>query len=216
MIGFVVVISMTKSGEDKMNKLIPNIFVAQPFIENNDFYYFKHKGMKVLLINNNNDSDMCQVAASVGVGSTSDVYFTGFTHFIEHLLFTGSKKFEDEKGLNDTINKYNGERNGVTMSYNTSYFFEFNDQGLNEIIEILADALTNASFKIKSIENEINNVNSEISMRMTHNNALDYYKLLKLIGNDKSSMFNDGFGQITIEKSEESLKETQTQVKQFY
>lgn len=49
--------------------------------------------MKVLLINPNNKSNKSQLAASVGVGSTSDEYFIGFTHFIEHMLFTGSKKF---------------------------------------------------------------------------------------------------------------------------
>lgn len=86
------------------------------------------------------------------------------------------------------------------MSYNTSYFFELETEGLLELIDRVADALMNASFKIESIEKEINNVNSEVSMRMTHNKALDYYKFAKLLGNDESIMFNDGFGTIDLTK----------------
>ncbi len=65
------------------------------------------------------------------------------------------------------------------MSYNTSYFFELEDGGIYELLGRVSDALINASFKMEHIEKEINNVNSEISMRMTHNKALDYYQLIK-------------------------------------
>lgn len=130
------------------------------------------------------------------------------------MLFTGSKKFKDETGLKDIINKYNGDRNGVTMSYNTSYFFELKTDGLFQLIDRVADALMNASFKKESIENEINNVNFEVSMRMTNNKSLDYYKLAKLLGNSESIMFNDGFGTIDIEK--DKFSEARNKVLQFY
>lgn len=118
------------------------------------------------------------------------------------MLFTGSKKYVDEEGLNQIINKYHGDRNGVTMSYNTSYFFELETSGFFQLIDRVADALINASFKIESIEKEINNVDSEVSMRMTNNKALDYYKLAKLLGNNDSVMFKDGFGKIDITKDQ--------------
>lgn len=69
------------------------------------------------------------------------------------------------------------------MDYNTSYFFDIETKGLYPVMERVADALTNATFSIESIEKEINNVNSEISMRMTYNKSLDYYKLIKMLGN---------------------------------
>lgn len=53
--------------------------------------------------------------------------------------------------------------------------------------------LINPSFEIESIEKEINNVNSEIVMRMTHNRELTYYKLLKEFLNPLSKVGNDGF-----------------------
>ena len=58
--------------------------------------------------------------------------------------------------------------------------------------------MINASFSKENFIKEINNVNSEVSMRMINNKALDYYKLAKLLGNNKCIMFNDGFGTINI------------------
>lgn len=47
----------------------------------------------------------------------------------------------------------------------------------------------NPLFKVENIEKEINNVNSEISMRMTFNKSLGVYKLLKKFGNSESKLF---------------------------
>ena len=48
---------------------------------------------------------------------------------------------------------------------------------------MLADALAKPLFKKELLEKEINNVNSEISMRMTYNKGLAYYKMIKYLGN---------------------------------
>ena len=47
------------------------------------------------------------VALSVGVGSETDPKnFIGFTHLIEHLLFTGSKKYPEDNYIEKVVNKY--------------------------------------------------------------------------------------------------------------
>lgn len=96
-------------------------------------------------------------------------------------------------------------KNGVTKDFSTSYFYQIGNSGLEELIDVLADALINPLFEKEVIEKEINNVNSEISMRMTYNKGLAYYKLIKLIGNPECKMFSDGFynikkDQIDLEK----------------
>lgn len=82
------------------------------------------------------------------------------------------------------------------MAFNTSYFFELENNGMQELLDVLADALINPTFQKEHLEKEINNVNSEISMRMTYNKGLAYYKLLKLLGNPESNIFSDGFSNI--------------------
>ena len=103
-LGFIFAVSYFLAQSKRVDQgkidLKENTYIPQYLNENNIFYQFEHKGMKVLLINPKNQSTKSQLASSVGVGSSSDENFIGFTHFIEHMLFTGSKKFDDEEGLN--------------------------------------------------------------------------------------------------------------------
>lgn len=62
------------------------------------------------------------------------------------------------------------------------------------------DALVNPLFAEETILKEINNVNSEISMRYTFNKSLGVYKALKTFGNKKNKMFFDGFDNIDSSK----------------
>ena len=152
---------------------------------------------------------------SVGVGSEADPSdFIGFTHLIEHLLFTGSVNFPSEHQIEKIIEKFNGDRNGVTKGFLTSYFFQLKSEGINEFFPALADAIANPLFSEENILKEINNVNSEISMRMTFNKNLAYYKLLKKIGNPKSKIFSDGFGNIDVKNI--NIKETRKRIVDFH
>lgn len=49
------------------------------------------------------------------------------------------------------------------------------------MLDVLGDVLIHPAFEPEHIEKEVNNVNSEINMRMTFNKSLTYYKLLKTI-----------------------------------
>ena len=66
-------------------------------------------------------------------------------------------------------------------------------------MKVLVDAVKEPNFSVESITKEINNVNSEISMRMTYNKDLAYYKLIKKIGNKDCRIFSDGFSNINPE-----------------
>lgn len=138
---------------------------------------------------------------TVGVGSESDIEgFVGFTHLIEHLLFTGSKNFPEQHHIEKIVNKHQGEQNGVTKAFSTTFYFKIDKDGLEDFIPALVDAVKNPTFSEENILKEINNVNSEISMRMTYNKNLAYYKLLKTVGNQKSKLFQDGFSNIDASK----------------
>ena len=81
--------------------------------------------MKTLVVNPHDESSYSYLAVSVGVGSQSDPpEFLGFTHLIEHLLFTGSKNYDKEHYMNDLINKHHGSYNGCTESFTTNYYFK--------------------------------------------------------------------------------------------
>jgi secreted Zn-dependent insulinase-like peptidase len=137
----------------------------------------------------------------VGVGSESDPSdFVGFSHLIEHLLFTGSKNYDENHHIEKVVNKYHGEQNGVTQAFTTSYFYQIETEGLKEFLMALVDALKEPLFSEENIKKEVNNVNSEISMRMTFNKNLAYYKLIKAVGNKDAKIFSDGFSNIDTSK----------------
>ena len=166
-ISVIYLVERQSSEEINLNDLI----ITQPFVENNEF---KTKvlpnGIKVLLVKSNDGMENTFVSLSVGVGSQTDpLDFSGFTHLIEHLLFTGSENFPEDNYIEKVVNKYNGENNGVTKSFATSYYYKVGPGGMEEFAEVLADAVAYPLFDETRIAKEINNVNSEISMRMTFN-----------------------------------------------
>lgn len=54
-------------------------------------------------------------AMSVGIGSLSDpLVMQGLSHYLEHMLFMGSKKYPDENDYDDFITKHGGSSNAYT------------------------------------------------------------------------------------------------------
>ena len=197
-----IIFFMGISKKDEIS--IEDLTIAQPFVENNEFKSFTlSNGLKVLLSKSNDGMENSFVSLSVGVGSQTDPEdFCGFTHLIEHLLFTGSRSYPEDDYIVKVINKYNGEDNGVTKSFSTSYYYKVGKGGLSEFSEVLADAVAFPNFDANKIQKELNNVNSEISMRMTFNKNLGYYKMIKKIGNPDARIFRDGFANIDASKQD--------------
>lgn len=156
---------------------LQDLTIPQPFVENNEFRSFTlDNGLRVMLVKSNDGMENEYAALTVGVGSQSDpIDFCGFTHLIEHLLFTGSKNFPEDNYIEKVVNKYNGENNGVTKSFTTSYYYKIGPGGMQEFAEVLVDAVAFPLFDQERIMKELNNVNSEISMRMTFNKNLGRY-----------------------------------------
>lgn len=61
-------------------------------------------------------------------------------------MFTGSKKYPEDNYIEKVVNKYQGENNGVTKAFTTSYYYSLEGDGLEEFSDVLADALANPLF----------------------------------------------------------------------
>lgn len=204
---YLVEIRRSKTGE------IDDLIIPQPLVENAEFATeILINGLKVTVVKANEDLDQAYISLSVHVGSHQDPKdFSGLTHLLEHLLFVGSENYPDPETLNEIVNKYGGDSNGETDDNVTSYFFRLDGRGLKELLPVMADGIMYPRLTHHSIEKEINNVNSEIDMNMTFDRNQGVYKLLKSIGNPKSSVFWDGFGNIDadswdVQKVQKKLK----------
>jgi predicted Zn-dependent peptidase len=96
-------------------------------------------------------------------GSHEDSKIKGVAHFIEHLLFTGTKTRTHED-ISREIEKKGGILNAFTAQDVTSFWFKLPSEHIISGLNILTDMLTNAAFKSDKFEKEKKVILEEIKM----------------------------------------------------
>ena len=87
----------------------------------------------------------------------------GITHLIEHMIFKGSPKYPvGQMALR--IEALGGEVNAYTTFDHTNYYVTAASRNAGEVLELLADAVVNASFGEKELGREKEVVIEEIRM----------------------------------------------------
>jgi insulysin len=108
------------------------------------------------------NSDTSNVVMSVRTGSLYEpLEFMGLAHFLEHMLFMGSKKYTDEDYFSAKLKELGGSSNAYTDNYQTVYYFNVLSNNLEKIIDIFSRFFIDPLFDINSVSREINAVNSE-------------------------------------------------------
>lgn len=116
------------------------------------------------LIYQHNNSDIVTINIAVCVGSINeDENNKGISHFIEHMLFEGTKNRSAQK-ITQEIEKYGGEINAYTSTEKTNYYIKIHRKHSEKAIEILSDILINPDFNEKAIKKEKGVVIEEINM----------------------------------------------------
>lgn len=135
--------------------------------------------LNVLLIS---DPDLKQSAAAmnvnVGFGEDPEDQ-AGMAHFLEHMLFLGTKKYPDEGEYGQYINAYQGSNNAYTTFDNTNYFFVINHDGFEGGLDRFAQFFIAPLFTAKFVDREKNAVNNEFQKNKQHDGWRRYH-LLKL------------------------------------
>ncbi len=126
---------------------------------------------------------------------TSDI--KGIAHFIEHLLFTGTKKRTHED-ISREIEKRGGILNAFTAHDVTSYWFKLPAEHLFTGLDILTDMLNNAIFDEKKFEKEKKVILEEIKMYHDTPQRHVYDKI-------ESNLYKKPFGENVI-GSEKTIK----------
>ncbi len=87
----------------------------------------------------------------------------GIAHFIEHMIFKGTKRLS-ECDINLITNKLSGYANAFTSYDYTGYLFDFPSQNWLEALPIMADCMHNATFKEEHLHSELKAVIQELKM----------------------------------------------------
>jgi predicted Zn-dependent peptidase len=121
-------------------------------------------GLRILTSNMPHTRAVC-IALFVGVGSRyeSDPE-AGTSHYIEHLLFRGTKKHPIASDISEAIEGVGGILNGATDKELTFYWCKVTRQHLADATAVLVDMLRNSVFRIEDIEKERQVIIEEIHM----------------------------------------------------
>lgn len=138
-------------------------------------------GLKVITIKK--DTRLASINIGVNIGSLyEDEKELGMSHFVEHMLFKGTKNRSNEQ-LNRELEFLGGDYNAYTDYISTVYSITCLDEEFEKGIELLSYMVLNSSFDEKEMKKEKGVVLSEIksdkddiedlSISRTHEYAFD-------------------------------------------
>jgi len=118
-------------------------------------------GLDVLLISDP-DVHRSAVALSVGVGHLHDpVEKQGLAHYLEHMLFLGTKKYPEVGSFKKFLDEHSGGSNAYTSGAITNYFFQISHEGFDIALDRFSDFFKAPMFDKTYSEREVKAVNNE-------------------------------------------------------
>jgi len=121
--------------------------------------------LKVLVISDP-DTDKAAAAMDVFVGSSRDPKDRqGLAHFLEHMLFLGTKKYPTPGEYQDFVSTRGGNHNAYTAFEHTNYFFDIDKDYLEPALDRFAQFFIAPLFTPEYVDREKNAVHSEYQSR---------------------------------------------------
>ena len=88
----------------------------------------------------------------------------GISHFLEHMVFKGSKKRPSARAISEAIDGIGGEFNANTTKEWTSFYIKTRPVHLKTALDVLSDMLINPLLKMEDIEREKGVIIQEINL----------------------------------------------------
>mmetsp|Transcript_67161 Transcript_67161/g.160842 ORF Transcript_67161/g.160842 Transcript_67161/m.160842 type:complete len:993 (+) Transcript_67161:72-3050(+) len=147
------------SGEPDGKKLVS---IIKPDTHKRTYAGFQlDNGIKVV-IGTDPECDMAGASLCVNVGMCHERKdLPGLAHFLEHMLFTGTKTFPEEKDYHEYMQQNGGYANAYTACYFTNYMFEVKPEALAGGLDRFSRFFYEALLTKDATDREINAVDSE-------------------------------------------------------
>lgn len=153
---------------------------SSKFVKLNTKVYTLDNGIK-LVVTENHRLPIFSYYTLFDVGSRNEVEgVTGSTHFLEHMLFKGSKNYP-EKYFQNFISEVGGHSNAYTSYDKTVYYESLPSNKLSELVKIEADRLTNLTLDQDAYDLEKKVIFEERKMRLeSKDSSKFYFKAMKI------------------------------------
>ena len=90
----------------------------------------------------------------------------GLSHFLEHLIFLGNKRFPEEDYLRKFLKLHSGVTNASTDISVTSFYFDVDADYLADSLDIFSASFVDPLFNESSIQRELNAIQSEFNLNL--------------------------------------------------
>lgn len=111
------------------------------------------------------NSESATVTVWVGVGSRyEDEKVNGLSHFLEHMVFKGSRKRPSAKSISEAIDSFGGEFNASTSKEWTNFYIKARIGKIDTAFDVLSDMVLNPILDPREIEKEKGVICEEIAM----------------------------------------------------
>ncbi|MGL1957527.1 MAG: insulinase family protein [Colwellia sp.] len=136
----------------------------------NDYKQYKTitlpNGLRVLLVHNA-ETRKSAAALAVNAGHFNDPKDRqGLAHFLEHMLFLGTKKYPDGSEYQKFISQYGGCNNAWTATEHTCFFFDIHHQYFQAALDRFSQFFIEPLLSNEFITKERQNIDAEFKLKL--------------------------------------------------
>lgn len=107
-------------------------------------------------------TDKSGATMTVKVGTWEDPpEYPGTAHFLEHMLFLGTKKYPKESEYQRFVSENGGATNAFTTHTQTSYIFAINNSAFEEALDRFANFFIDPLFNVSGVARELHAIDQE-------------------------------------------------------
>ena len=154
-------------------------------------------------------ADKAAASLDINIGSGSDPENRqGLAHFLEHMLFLGTKKYPEPDEYQRFINSHGGSQNAFTSLEHTNYFFDIDTNHLASALDRFSEFFISPLFNENYVEREKHAVNAEYQARLK-DDLRRQFDVLKTIANPSHpfSKFTVGNAETLADDQPQSLRD---------
>ena len=130
------------------------------------FPFTLENGLRVLAIHNK-DTQKSAAALAVNVGHFSDpIDRQGLAHFLEHMLFLGTKSYPDGSEYQKFISQYGGSNNAWTATEHTCFFFDIHHQHFEPALDRFSQFFISPLLSEEFVNKERKNIDAEFKLKL--------------------------------------------------
>ncbi len=168
-------------------------------ISPNDSNCYRHftlpNQLRVLLIQDES-AQKSAAALAVKVGHFDDpVERQGMAHYLEHMLFLGTRKYPKVGEFQNFINQHGGSNNAWTGTEHTCYFFDVTPNVFEKALDRFSQFFAAPLFNEEALDNERQAVDSEYKLKL-NDDSRRLYQVQKETINQKHPFAKFSVGNI--------------------